>query len=118
MAGKQKLVIEVPERWVKFLDEYYTTTGYERDIDLCANVGRLLALFIADLPAKEQTRLVKKYRLNDIYTLPKSVAGTESEAVSIEALSGVFCDMVRGDLIDTWLLNIMRARVLTCENSS
>ncbi|MCK9593732.1 MAG: hypothetical protein M0Q91_17160 [Methanoregula sp.] len=115
MSEKQRLAeltIKVPERWAKFLDEYYATTGYERDIDLCANVGRLLALFIADLPAKEQLRVVKKYRLNDVYDIPKC------GAVSKEALSGVFCDMVRGGLVDTWLLNIMRARVLTCENSS
>jgi hypothetical protein len=106
-----KLVLEVPERWANFIDEYFQVTGYNRVEDLTSNVERIMGLYLADLPPKEQVSLAEKYRLSDIYDIPQRVrdaaAGIKcaDKPVPASVLGAVFVEMVRGDLIDRPLVD-------------
>ena len=66
---KAELKIKVPERWLNFIEEYYSLVDRDRDEDLQSNMEATLEMFIEDLDAKDRIRLVQKYQLSDIYKI-------------------------------------------------
>lgn len=64
-----ELKIEIPERWLNFIEEYYQVTGRDRAEDLIETVKTMIEMSMLDddlLSAKEEVRLHEKYQLSDI----------------------------------------------------
>ncbi len=69
MTSKEKmaeLIIEIPERWLNFINDYCEVTGTNRDTELAGNIEGIIYMFTDELEVKDMVRLVEKHHLTDI----------------------------------------------------
>jgi hypothetical protein len=77
--SKEKMVkmeVEIPERWMNFIDEYCQVTGRDRNQELIKTIKAEIEIpFLEDecLSKKDRVRLYDKYQLSDISKLPQWV---------------------------------------------
>ena len=65
-----KLKIKIPGRYLNFIAEYCEITSQDRKSTMLDMVTASMVMFIEDLDVHDRVRLVDKYQLTDVYTIP------------------------------------------------
>jgi len=71
-----ELKIEIPERWLNFINDYYQASGRNRDEDLVMMIKAQIEMPMLEdklLPAIKRVRLHDKYSLSDICEIAPGV---------------------------------------------